>query len=59
MNASDHRTEDEVAPDCEEVGGEHAWERQDYDPSVGLFGGRVCVTCGKTDEDRCDDEIDF
>jgi hypothetical protein len=52
---------EEKVPDCEAAGGEHDWESVDYDPSVGLFGGRQCAICDAQAEDDWgeDDDIAF
>jgi hypothetical protein len=45
--------------DCEANGGEHDWEGIDYDPSVGLFGGRECTICGAQAEDDAGEDDDI
>lgn len=59
--ASEALSEEDVIQDCEATGGEHEWETIDYDPSVGLFGGRQCVICGAQAENDSgeDDDIAF
>lgn len=40
------------------LGGDHDWERSEYDPSVGMMGsGQTCVKCGawRDDADVADD----
>ena len=53
-----HSTMQEETLDCTN-GGEHEWEKVEYDPSVGVMGSdRVCVICGKFEEDDSSGDFD-